>query len=191
MGNKGFNKAFKEKQRELISERKEKDQDFSSRRKLVFGLLTAVVISRVIYAIAQLVFFKVHGIRASAFEITMLIFMIAYILLFCKMIYSNGSKPAVYLVLAGGLWSLYNAYRFGTFFMLNTADIFINARNIIFVITIFLQIFAALFLLVGKKSREYIGAMATISAYLTAWAKDQMEKAKEGDQVTPEKTDEC
>ena len=191
MGKKSFNKVFKEKQRELISEREEKDQDFSSRRKLIFGLLTVVFISRVIYAITQFVFLKVYDFPTRSREIPMLIFMIAFLFLFCIMIYSTGFKPAVYLVLAGGLWSLLNAYRFGIFFMLNTAVVFINARNIIFVTTIFLQIFVALFILVNKKSRGYMDSMAMIRTNMVTWWKDYLEKAKEGDQVTPEKTDEC
>ena len=163
----------KQKQTALIKEHENKNPENFERKKLIFRLLSAMVISRVLYAVMTLVYSAVNGFLFGATEVSA-IFLTAFMgLVFSFLIYRAGMKGAAYLALGGGIYSLYVAYNDRVFLFLNTPDVFFNIMNITFVVSILIQTIVMLFISIDNKCNLYLGEVSAIQRELKAWAKSK------------------
>jgi hypothetical protein len=155
-------KELKEKRLALIKEHEEKTPYFAPRRRLIFCLLLVMVLSRAVHAVLQTAYLMMRGVQLQAYDYCMMILMIIVAYVFASLIYAFGIKPAVYLALFGGVFSLFNAWRNQVFLYLNTPDVFYNIVSILLVVVMLFQIGVMLFLCVDKKCQMYLGSMSKI-----------------------------
>ena len=164
-------KELREKRHALIKEHEEKIPYFAAKRKLIFRLLTIMVLSRAVHAVLQTAYLLTHGVRPQAYDYLMMISMIVVAYVFAGLIYAFGIKPAVYLALFGGVFSLFNAWRNEVFLYLNTPDVFYNIVSILLVAVMLFQIGVMLFICVDKKCGMYLGSMSAIRKDVTEWVR--------------------
>jgi len=157
----------------LIKERQEREPDAFERKNLIFWLLAAMVGTRALHSILNAGYCLIHGIDIPVFEYVMMLFMVLVALGFSHIIYSGGAMPAVYLALAGGVYSIIMAHSGGTFLMLHTGYTFLTVLTTIFIATIAIQIFAMAFISLDKKCRLYMRTMAEIRKELMIQVKSR------------------
>ena len=160
-------KELKEKRLALIIEHEEKTPYFAARRKLIFRLLSVMVLSRAVHAVLQTVYLLAHGIQLQTYDCLMMFLMVVVGFVFARLIYASGIKPAVYLALFGGVYSLFMAWRDKVFLYLNTPDVFLNIVGIMLVAVILFQIGIMLFFCVDKKCGMYFKSMSAIRKEVT------------------------
>ena len=165
-------KDIREKRRALIKEYEGENPYIVGRRKLIFYLLLIMVLSRVVHSVLQTAYLLTCGVALQMHDYLMMFFMIVVAYAFANLIYAYGLKPAVYLALFGGFFSLVMAWRNQVFLYLNTADVFYNIVGILFVAVIVFQICIMLFFCIDKKCGMYFNAMSEIRKEVTEWAKD-------------------
>lgn len=158
---------MKRRRTALMKEKRESNPDNFARKKLIFYLLSGMVILRFIYAAMYLTYCSIRGISLSTFEIIMVLFMVVVGLVVFWLIYRAGLKWAAYLALFGGVYSLYNAYNVHMFSYLNISDAFWDMTNIVLLIAIFIQLSVALFIIFDKKCKLYLRTMSEIQNKLT------------------------
>ena len=164
-------KNIKEKRVALIKEYEEKNSDSFVRRKVIFGLLSAMVATRLIYVVLNFIYSVVYklDIPNTGYFMMVLTIVVAYV--FSFFIYQAGIKPATYLALFGGILSLISIYN-NAVFMLDASDIFLSVINIAFIVTILIQIFTMLFIIFDKKCKLYMDTMSEIQKTLTKLIKN-------------------
>ena len=167
---------LKEKRNTLVKEQEEKNSDNFVRRKLIFWLLAGMVVTRLIYVVLNTAYCLIYEISIPSFDFFISFFMVVAAFGFSFLIYSAGIRPVAYIALLGGLVSLFSAYNSGILSMLNTEDIFFNAVNIMFVVTLSIQIFVMLFIGFDKKCRLYLNVMAEIQKELRLWINNKQNK---------------
>jgi hypothetical protein len=179
MGNKVDKKQQKEKRLALIKEHSEKNPSFQRSRKIIFYIVTVLAVLRIINGVAAMVMsiffsepisFDVLFYISIVFALLPICLYIATIILVAHLIYS-GVKAINFVLIIGGVYSLYNAYDTGVFDNLNTTDMLLNVTNYFVLAIIFIQSAGAIFMLFNKNADAYFESMSTIHHEMNRWKK--------------------
>ena len=165
---------LKEKKSALVTEAKE-NPDFHAGKKRVLYVMLVILGFRFFHIILQLVYMSANRIPLDSHIVTFII-MILSLLFFIFMIYGHGIKGATYLAILGGVYSIFLALRDQVWLVFDTFDPFFNFINLIFHITIFIQIVGMIFLIFDKLSNVYFKAMAHVQNELNVLAKSHNSK---------------
>lgn len=173
-------KNLKEKRLQLIQELQDTNPEFAAGRKLTFSLLAAIVISRVVHIVLQLIYFLMYGISIHVMiNVVAMVMMIGVALLFAFFIYSAGIKGCAYLALFGGLLSLMKAYQSGTFeFLFNLPETFqynpyFWIMSLVFLLVIVLQIGVMAVLSLHPTCNVYFKEMAQVQKTMKTLIQEQ------------------
>jgi len=165
---------MKMRQDNILMERREREPEAFERKGIIFGLLAAMVGTRLLYAILFTVFLLSHGINVPTFEYVMMYFMAAIAYVFAFIIYAGGQKFAAYLALFGGVYSLFNAIVHDDLLsLMATGDAFLSSVMFIFFATIVIQIVTMLFISVDRKCRLYVKMRAEVQKEMQDFIKAQ------------------
>ncbi len=169
--------ANMEKHRALIAQYEDVYPGYQDRKPLIRRLLFTLVALRALYALLVIGVAIAHGIplRPTLYAVQIVSVMVAWF--FADAISRSGAKPLIYVMLLGGVYSLYQAYRDGIFFALGSDSWLFRLSNYVFIASILVQIGVPIFLLIDKKCRLFSTGMQAVQQAFTQWQKDQSNPA--------------
>ena len=153
---------IKEQRNALIKEYAENNPDFQSGRKIVYNLLTILIMSRILHFILVITHIIINGNYLGTFGVFLQIFQVLIACCFAIIIYSIGVKGLVYLALIGGIYSLYSAFQKNAFYGFGNDDILFNINVVIFIISMTMQIFSMTFFIFNNKCKVFFNVMPSI-----------------------------
>jgi len=161
----------KEKRLSLIREYGERNPDFKSGKQVILYSQVFFIFFRIINSVCQATYIIISGAPFSFMNAFVWVgeILIAFIYAF---FINAGIKPLVYLLLFGGLNSLYRAYESGFFENLNSAGLFFDIVSCAVLAAMLIQIASALFMLISRKANVFFREMPSLRKELSNWIKD-------------------
>jgi len=153
---------MKEKRKEMINEFARDNSDFYSGKKIVYYLMMGIVLSRIIYSVFEISYNVINNSFLGPFSFFIIFFQVLIVFFFMFMIYYSGIRNFSYILLLGGIISLFKTYKDGKFYYFNNGDIFYDIYFVFFIIMLLLQMGGMIFLIFNKKSNVYFSIMKDV-----------------------------
>jgi hypothetical protein len=163
---------FKEKRTSMIKEYEETNPDSLVAKRLIFRLLSIIVISNLVFVILSVAYPFINGVHMPVNDIFIRFMPVLWVFAFSSRVYKIGSIPSACLIILAGALSLIFVPNYVIILLHGLGDFFFNMLTILGIIIIGFQIFAMLFILFEKKCKLYMSAMAGIYKDLKIWSEE-------------------
>ena len=159
-------REIKELEKRFAAERRASEPHLFERRELILGLIISWLGIRTLYVILSTLHAVLIGIPLVELEISMQIAPLIAGYLFAHSIYARGARALAYLLLIGGIWSIFIGHRDEVVPLLMLAlrhgNLVFAGLIIMFMAGMTLQIFTMVFIILDNKCKLYTKTMADI-----------------------------